>query len=245
MQARLIPLDGDQPIPLTKDVTVIGRKRDLCDVALDGHGISKLHCQIERLGDRYFVQDLGSLNGTRVNRERVDRAELLPGDELAVSRVRFRLTVLTDAGEMVGAPAEIARQAQASQVAAEKPRPKKAPPPLDFGEPLELKDLATRSPTDSRTLGPKESRTLTPHESRTLVPPTASVSSRPTIEISEEELNAAFEGWYYEAFGQQFGPLTFEALQTMARKTQISSYDKIKQGEDGAWVRAGTVDGLF
>ena len=91
MIAKLIPLDGSSPIVITEDVTLIGRKRAVCDLYLDHTSISKLHCLIAKTDGLLFFRDLGSTNGTKVNGQRVTRGALLPGDELAFASVKFRV----------------------------------------------------------------------------------------------------------------------------------------------------------
>jgi pSer/pThr/pTyr-binding forkhead associated (FHA) protein len=91
MQAKLIPVDGGPSIPITRDVTVVGRGRDLCDVLLQQTSISKLQCLIAKTDGLLFIRDLGSTNGTKVNGQRVTRGALLPGDELAFASVKFRV----------------------------------------------------------------------------------------------------------------------------------------------------------
>ncbi len=91
MIAQLIPDDGSKPITIHRDVTLVGRKRDLCDVYIDHSSVSKLHCVLTRTDGLLFLRDLGSTNGTRVNGQRVTRGALLPGDELAVASVKFRI----------------------------------------------------------------------------------------------------------------------------------------------------------
>lgn len=91
MIAELIPLDGTKPITVTRDITLIGRKRGICDVVVDHSSISKVHCALARTDGLLFLRDLGSTNGTRVNGQRVTRGALLPGDELAVANVKFRV----------------------------------------------------------------------------------------------------------------------------------------------------------
>jgi pSer/pThr/pTyr-binding forkhead associated (FHA) protein len=91
MQAKLIPVDGGPAIPITRDVTVVGRGRDLCDVLLQQTSISKLQCLIAKTDGLLFIRDLGSTNGTKVNGQRVTRGALLPGDELAFASVKFRI----------------------------------------------------------------------------------------------------------------------------------------------------------
>jgi pSer/pThr/pTyr-binding forkhead associated (FHA) protein len=91
MQAKLVPVDGGPPILITRDVTVVGRGRSLCDVLLQQTSISKLQCLIAKTDGLLFIRDLGSTNGTKVNGQRVTRGALLPGDELAFASVKFRV----------------------------------------------------------------------------------------------------------------------------------------------------------
>ncbi|MCA9116914.1 MAG: FHA domain-containing protein [Planctomycetaceae bacterium] len=91
MLAQLIPLDGGSPVTLKQDVTLVGRKRGLCDLIVDRGSVSKLHCLVVKTDGLLFVRDLGSTNGTKVNGQRVTRGALLPGDELSFASVRFRV----------------------------------------------------------------------------------------------------------------------------------------------------------
>lgn len=91
MISKLIPLDGSTPINITQAVTLVGRKRGIVDLYIDHPSISKLHCLIARTDGLLFFRDLGSTNGTKVNGQRVMRGALLPGDELAFAKVRFRV----------------------------------------------------------------------------------------------------------------------------------------------------------
>lgn len=91
MIAKLIPLDGSKPIVISEDVTLVGRKRGVVDLYVDHPSISKLHCLIARTDGLLFFRDLGSTNGTKVNGQRVTRGALLPGDELAFAKVKYRV----------------------------------------------------------------------------------------------------------------------------------------------------------
>jgi pSer/pThr/pTyr-binding forkhead associated (FHA) protein len=91
MIAQLIPLDGSKPISITRDFTLVGRKRGLCDLVLHSASVSKLHCAIAKTDGLLFIRDLGSTNGTKVNGQRVTRGALLPGDELSFASARFRV----------------------------------------------------------------------------------------------------------------------------------------------------------
>ncbi|MEP3478712.1 MAG: FHA domain-containing protein [Fuerstiella sp.] len=92
MLAQLIPKDGP-PIPLKKDVTLIGRREFVCDVLIDDPGISQTHCLIVRLDNRYLVRDLGSFNGTCINDQQVMESPILDGDVLSLQAVTFRFMV--------------------------------------------------------------------------------------------------------------------------------------------------------
>jgi pSer/pThr/pTyr-binding forkhead associated (FHA) protein len=68
--------------------TVIGRSPD-CGIFLDDVTVSRRHAVFTREGDRWQLEDQGSLNGTFVNRDRVDRAVLTDGDEIQIGKYRF------------------------------------------------------------------------------------------------------------------------------------------------------------
>jgi len=72
--------------------TTVGRSPD-CGIFLDDVTVSRRHAVLLQRDGRWFVEDQGSLNGTFVNRRRVEVAELSDGDELQVGK--YRLTFLT------------------------------------------------------------------------------------------------------------------------------------------------------
>ena len=73
---------------IDKDVTTAGRHPE-SDIFLDDVTVSRRHAEVRRRDDRFFVRDLGSLNGTYVNRERVDETELASGDELQIGKFKL------------------------------------------------------------------------------------------------------------------------------------------------------------
>lgn len=79
-------------------VTRAGRHPD-SDIFLDDITVSRRHAEVLRAADGFSVRDVGSLNGTYVNRERVDVAPLRNGDELQIGK--FRLVFL---GGALGQP---------------------------------------------------------------------------------------------------------------------------------------------
>ena len=73
---------------LDAEVTRAGRSPD-SDVFLDDVTVSRRHAEIRRQQDGWYVHDLGSLNGTYVNRERVEMTKLASGDELQIGRFKL------------------------------------------------------------------------------------------------------------------------------------------------------------
>ena len=71
--------------------TTIGRSPD-CGVFLDDVTVSRRHAVLVERDGRWFIEDQGSLNGTFVNRRRVESAEREDGDELQIGK--YRLTFL-------------------------------------------------------------------------------------------------------------------------------------------------------
>jgi len=100
MLAQLIPQAGGEPITLKKDITLVGRKREICDLVIDRPSISKLHCMIVKTDGLLFIRDLGSTNGTKVNDQRVSRGAILPGDEIAFASIKFRILLGRKASEI-------------------------------------------------------------------------------------------------------------------------------------------------
>jgi hypothetical protein len=77
---------------MDKDVTTAGRHPE-SDIFLDDVTVSRRHAEFHRGDGRFLIKDVGSLNGTYVNRQRVDQAELASGDELQIGK--FKLTFYT------------------------------------------------------------------------------------------------------------------------------------------------------
>jgi hypothetical protein len=68
--------------------TRIGRSPD-CEIFLDDVTVSRNHALLLERDGRYFVEDQGSLNGTFVNRKRIDSAPLEEGDEVQIGKYRM------------------------------------------------------------------------------------------------------------------------------------------------------------
>jgi hypothetical protein len=73
---------------LDHDVTTSGRHPD-SDIFLDDVTVSRRHAEFHRGGNGFTVRDVGSLNGTYVNRERVESATLNNSDEVQIGKFRL------------------------------------------------------------------------------------------------------------------------------------------------------------
>jgi len=75
-------------LPKSTKVIVVGRAEE-SEVFLDDVTVSRRHAEFRYGGQGWSVQDVGSLNGTYVNRVRVDDQQLRGGDEVQIGKFRF------------------------------------------------------------------------------------------------------------------------------------------------------------
>ncbi len=73
---------------LEKERTTIGRSPD-CDIFLDDVTVSRRHAVALKQGDAFVIEDQGSLNGTFLNRRRIESAEVSDDDELQIGKYRL------------------------------------------------------------------------------------------------------------------------------------------------------------
>lgn len=72
---------------IDRDITRAGRHPD-SDLFLNDITVSRRHVEIHRDGRKFVLKDAGSLNGTYVERERVEAAELQSGDEIQIGKFK-------------------------------------------------------------------------------------------------------------------------------------------------------------
>jgi len=82
---------GGETFTVDSDRMTIGRNPE-AEIFLDDVTVSRNHAMLVRRPDGIFIDDLGSLNGTYVNRRRIESHRLTDGDELQVGK--YKLTFL-------------------------------------------------------------------------------------------------------------------------------------------------------
>ncbi len=93
--AALIELDqvegtaGRRMHDIGEETVTVGRSPE-SNIFLDDVTVSRKHAEIERGEQGYRIRDVGSLNGTYVNRVRVDAVDLRNGDEIQIGKYRFK-----------------------------------------------------------------------------------------------------------------------------------------------------------
>jgi pSer/pThr/pTyr-binding forkhead associated (FHA) protein len=80
--------DGREIDRVLKDRFVIGRGKH-CDLVVNSAKVSREHAAITREGDAYFIEDLGSSNGTWFDQQRIARRRIEEGDEYLISAERL------------------------------------------------------------------------------------------------------------------------------------------------------------
>ncbi len=95
MKAELVPENGDPPIPILRDLTLLGRHPD-CDVIVDHPSLSKRHCMLVKTDGLLVIRDLATTNGTKVKGQRVRWAALLPEDKVSFGAYKVRIYLGSD-----------------------------------------------------------------------------------------------------------------------------------------------------
>ena len=120
MKAELIPIGGGVPIPITRDITVVGR-REFCDVQVDDPSLSKRHCVLVKTDGLLLIRDLATTNGTKVKGQLVRWAALLPNDLITLGKRKFRVFLGPDEAVVPADAAQVRPSPRPGPVAASPP----------------------------------------------------------------------------------------------------------------------------
>jgi pSer/pThr/pTyr-binding forkhead associated (FHA) protein len=77
-----------ESFPVQGERMSIGRRPD-CEVFLDDVTVSRDHALLVERGGQWYLDDCGSLNGTYVNRERIESQRLEEGDEVQIGKYKL------------------------------------------------------------------------------------------------------------------------------------------------------------
>jgi predicted component of type VI protein secretion system len=103
MYGELIPLGGGDSIPLLKTELLVGR-REACDIVLRYPNVSSQHCKMSVEDGYWYVEDLNSSNGTKVNGNRITRKRLDPGDAVTFAKQKYQISYSPQDLGAVGPP---------------------------------------------------------------------------------------------------------------------------------------------
>lgn len=102
----LIPQGGGDAIPLIRPQLVMGR-RESCDICLRFSNVSGVHCKLTFKDGCWIIEDLNSTNGIKVNRDRVQRKVLQPGDTITIAKRDYVIQYEMDANARTGLQEEV------------------------------------------------------------------------------------------------------------------------------------------
>jgi hypothetical protein len=154
MFGELMPVGGGDPIPLLKKSLLVGR-RESCDIVLRFSNVSAHHCQLTVTAGYWYVRDLQSRNGVKVNGVRVTDKRLDPGDIISVAKHKYEMSYSPTELGAVGPPpmeapnAEIFGKSLLERAGLQNSRFAKEKPSLEPGESVSF-DITADEPGQLR-----------------------------------------------------------------------------------------------
>ena len=106
-QAKLIyqdPEGSERDLLLTSEAESLIGRHPMCELAVSRPSVSRKHARFIFDGGHFYVEDLGSSNGTYVNNQRVTRAKLSGGDEVRCGDFELKFSDVADAGPDIPVP---------------------------------------------------------------------------------------------------------------------------------------------
>lgn len=90
VNGQLVPSGGGDVIPLIREELIVGRL-DSCDIPLRFPNVSKKHCRLRFEKGFWYIEDMGSTNGVKVNGNRVQKKLLHPGDTITIAKRTYTI----------------------------------------------------------------------------------------------------------------------------------------------------------
>jgi adenylate cyclase len=91
MLGELVPVGGGDTIPLMKKLLIVGR-RENCDIVLAFANVSGQHCKLMLDGGYWYIEDLNSRNGCKVNNVKIQQKKRIdPGDAVTIAKHAYKL----------------------------------------------------------------------------------------------------------------------------------------------------------
>ena len=156
MYGYLTPVGGGDPFPLSKTEIVIGRHKS-CDIVLNFSNVSGKHCKLVLSEGYWYVLDLHSTNGVKVNGNKVTDRRVDPGVPLAISKHNFKLQYDPMKNGATGLPPnnmlhgdDILSQSLMQRAGLEKPKLQETVVDEPLEALLDLPVLRTPKPTEHR-----------------------------------------------------------------------------------------------
>ena len=98
VNGELVPLGGGDSIPLVREELTVGR-RESCDIPLRFQNVSGRHCLLAFRNGYWYVRDLNSTNGVKVNGLRIQEKVLHPKDEISIGKRKYTIFYEMPAGQ--------------------------------------------------------------------------------------------------------------------------------------------------
>lgn len=98
---ELVPLGGGDNIPLCREKLTFGR-RESNDVPMPIPNVSQVHCELSFLDGYWYIRDLGSTNGTKVNGYRIvanQKKLVRTGDKIGIAKQGYTIVYQHPAGQ--------------------------------------------------------------------------------------------------------------------------------------------------
>jgi adenylate cyclase len=146
VQGELVPTGGGDRILLKQEKLTVGR-RESCDVCFDYANVSGKHCELSFREGYWYIRDLNSTNGVKVNGTRVQQKMLYPGDEIMIAKRSFRIQYelpLDRKGGLEEAEEDVLTSSLLERAGLEKKKNDQAPPKKKKSRSIDIADFLLR-----------------------------------------------------------------------------------------------------